>query len=289
MYCNQIALTLALLALAPAADAKEFSAARAFDYTRKLVAFGPRPPGSAAMKQQQAFILVELKQRGCEITQDDFTAQTPNGAVAMKNIICRFKGKSGRAVAISGHYDTKIFKFRFVGADDGGSSAGLLLELAQALSGRVLKDDVYLVFLDGEEAFKDWTATDSLYGSRHLSERWSRDGTQARMKALINVDMIGDKNLGIMQEMNSTPWLRQLVWKTAQDMGYGKYFLDTGNATEDDHLPFLKRGFAALDLIDFDYPPWHTAEDTMDKLSSHSFGVVGEVLLRVVQVLEARP
>lgn len=288
MYGNQ-ALVVILAGACLAAAPHEFSGARALEYTRKVVAFGPRPPGSPAIHRLQAYLVAELKTRGCQLTKDTFTAQTPIGPVGMQNIICRFPGTSGRAVVFSGHYDTKrIPGIRFVGADDGGSSTGFLLEMAAALEGRPRRDDVYLVWFDGEESFGPWTATDSLYGSRHLAARWAADGTLARIKALINVDMIGDRDLGIMREETSSPALRELIWDTARRRGYGKYFLDAPGATEDDHTPFVRAGVNAIDLIDFDKTYWHTEADTMDKLSAHSFDVVGAVLLEVLDRLEGQ-
>lgn len=270
-------------------EAKEFSGDRALAFTRQIVAFGPRPSGSPALRQAQAYILSQLKLYRCQVKQDDFTAQTPLGAIAMKNIIARFPGRSGRAVAITGHYETKSMPgIHFVGANDGGSSAGLLLEMAETLAGTRQWDDVYLIWFDGEEAFGPWSATDGLYGSRHLAERWAADSTIARLKALINVDMIGDRDLDIMQEMNSSASLRKLVWDTAARMGYRKYFREDGGPTEDDHIPFRRLGVNALDLIDFNYPHWHTPQDTMDKLSAHSFQVVGEVLLKVLRELNGK-
>jgi glutaminyl-peptide cyclotransferase len=281
-----LVVTAACLAACPA-WAAGFSGAKALEYTRQAVAFGPRPPGSPAIHKMQAWMAGQLKQFKCEVTEDAFTATTPRGPVAMKNIIARFRGTSGRAVVFSGHYDTKLFtEFKFVGADDGGASAGFLLEMARTLNGQKRKDDVYLVWFDGEEAFGNWSATDSLYGSRHLAERWAQEGFLGRIKALINVDMIGDRNLDIMQETNSSASLRKLVWDTAERTGYGKYFLPTGGPTEDDHIPFLKLGVNALDLIDFNKDYWHTANDTLDKLGAHSFEVVGEVLLQVLRQLE---
>jgi Zn-dependent M28 family amino/carboxypeptidase len=212
----------------------------------------------------------------------------------MKNIIARFPGKSGRAIVITGHYDTKVMPGTyFVGANDGGSSAGFLLELARALAKKPRADDVCLVWFDGEEAIVQWTQYDSLYGSRHLAGRWASDGTLARVKALINVDMIGDKDLGILSETLSTAWLRQMIWQTAADLGYRRHFLGSDSAVEDDHLPFLQRGAPAADLIDFDYGSgftnyWHTDKDTMDKLGASSFKVVGDVLMEAIARLEAR-
>jgi glutaminyl-peptide cyclotransferase len=282
-----------LILWASAALAGDFSGASALKLTGKIVSFGPRPPGSAAIRQLQSYLLAELKQCSCHVLEDNFTAQTPQGAVAMKNIIARFPGKSGRAVAFTGHYDTKIFSgFKFVGANDGGSSAGLLLEMARTLAARPRRDDVYLVWLDGEEAFREWSATDSLYGSRHLAGKWSADGTLLRLKGLINVDMIGDRDLNIVQESYSSPALLRLVWQVARDIGYGRYFSSGQSSIEDDHMPFLRLGAPALDLIDFSYGPnhawWHTAQDTMDKLSERSFQVVGDVLIETLRRLEAQ-
>ncbi len=168
-----------VLGLAATADAAGVSGKSAFEYTRRAVAFGPRPPGSAANLALQKYIIAELQQDGCEVIEDAFRAQTPQGTIAMKNIIAKFPGKGGdrRAIAITGHFDTKFFPGRkFVGASDGGSSTGLLLELARVLAHQSRTDDVYLAFFDGEEAFGEWTASDSLYGSRHLAERWRKDG-----------------------------------------------------------------------------------------------------------------
>jgi glutaminyl-peptide cyclotransferase len=288
--------TLALLTLCAAlAAASDFSGPSALEFTRKVVGFGPRPPATAANRSLQQYILAQLKLRACEVTEDPFTASTPLGAKQMKNIIARFPGKSGRKIVISGHFDTKIIPgIQFVGANDGGSSTGLLLEMARVLSKKPRVDDVYLVWLDGEEAFAQWTERDSLYGSRHLAKRWEGDGTLARIKALINVDMIGDKDLGILTEVLSTPWLRQLIWQTAKDLGYGKHFLSSESATEDDHIPFLQKGVPAVDLIDFQYGGmltnyWHTEMDTLDKLGAGSFQVTGDVLLEVIRRLETRP
>jgi Zn-dependent M28 family amino/carboxypeptidase len=287
MHSKKIALIAAACALAVAAPSREFSGVRALEYTRKAAAFGPRPAGSPALARLRSYIVAELKAHRCEVALDEFSAATPNGPKEMKNILARFRGKSGRAIAVTGHYETKYFPGQhFVGANDAGSSAGFLLEMAAVLAGQPREDDIYLVWFDGEEAFGQWSATDSLYGSRHLAEKWASDGTLGRLKALINVDMIGDKNLGILEEMNSTAWLRRLVWDTADRLGYGRYFLRDGGATEDDHIPFLRRGASALDLIDFDYPPWHTPDDTVDKLSAHSFEVVGNVLTEVIRKLE---
>jgi glutaminyl-peptide cyclotransferase len=278
------------ICFAQAGAARSFSGAAALDFTAKAVAFGPRPSGGAAIGKLRAWIHSELASCGCEVSSDSFTAQTPDGPVAMENIIARFPGKSGRAIAITGHYDTKKMP-GFVGANDGGSSTGMLLEMAAVLKGRPRIDDVYIVFFDGEEAVHDWTATDSVYGSRHLARKWTADGTNRRLKALINVDMTGDKDLDLVYETYSAPSLRKLVWESADALGYSASFPRQSGGVEDDHLPFLEAGVPALDLIDFTYGPdnayWHTPRDTMDKLSANSFEVIGNVLMRVIPELEA--
>ena len=281
------------LVIATTASAAGVSGTSALDFTRRAVAFGPRPPGSLANHALQNYILTELKKDGCEIVEDAFNAKTPQGMIAMKNILARFPGKSPRsggvtrAIAITGHFDTKFFPGRkFVGASDGGSSTGLLLELARVLAHQPRVDDVFLAFLDGEEAFGEWSDTDSLYGSRHLAERWTRDGTLGRLKGLINVDMIGDKNLDIPQETNGNAALNKLIWKTAADLGYKAFFTSQQISEEDDHIPFIRAGARAVDLIDIDYPPWHTDTDTMDKLSGQSMEIVGSVVYEVIQRLE---
>ena len=279
------------LALAACALAAVFNGVRALESARKAVALGPRPAGSTAIAKLQAMIRAELAANGWQVSEDMFVATTPIGKVTMRNIIGKLPGKSGRAVVFTGHYDTKAIPgVKFVGANDGGASTGWLLEMARVLPKLPRNDDVMLVFFDGEEAFGDWSNTNGIYGSRHLAETWNRNGTLLKIKALFNVDMIGDKDLRVMDELNSSATLRRLLKATARETGYGAYFPEQAGAIEDDHIPFLKLGVNAIDLIDFDYGPghtwWHTEQDTMDKLSAKSLQVVGEVLLEVFRRLQ---
>lgn len=266
-----------------------FSGRAALAYTAKAVAFGPRPDGSAAIAKLRTWVHRQLLADGCEILSDLFTAQTPDGPLPMENIIARFPGTSGRAIAVTGHYDTKKMP-GFVGANDGGSSTGFLLELARTLRNQPRTDDIYLVFFDGEEAVRDWSDTDSVYGSRHLVEKWTADGTLRKLQALINVDMIGDKNFRLVWETGSAPALRNLVWDIADSLGYTAAFPREGGPVSDDHMPFINAGVRALDLIDFESQStfWHTPQDTMDKLSAQSFEMVGRVVLKSLAALELR-
>jgi len=277
---------------AKAVASHSFRGTTAYAATERAVSFGERPSGSDAIQKLRAWIASEIKPTGAEISLDSFTGQTPAGPVAMANIIAKFPGTSGKAIVVSGHYDTKrIPMMNFVGANDAASSTGFLIELARVVPGLKHADDIYLVFFDGEEAVRaDWGDDDHTYGSRHLAAKWSADGTTSRIKALINVDMIGDKNLDISDDQNSSESLRKLMWQQAEKLGDAKYFRHDAGAIEDDHNPFADAGVNVLDVIDLDYGPngsyWHTAQDTMDKLSAHSFQVVGDVVVGMLRDLE---
>jgi Zn-dependent M28 family amino/carboxypeptidase len=259
--------------------------------TRHAVSFGERPSGSQANLRLREWIVGELKRTGAQVTIDDFSGRTPEGPVAMANVIAKFPGTSGKAIAVTGHFDTKkIAGVHFLGANDAGSSTGFLLEFARAMAKWKHRDDIVLVFFDGEEAVGDWSATDSCYGSRHLAAKWLADGTLGHLIALINVDMIGDKDLDILNDASSSVTLRNMTWKAAANLGYSKYFHKDLGGIDDDHRPFAEVGVNVMDLIDFDYGPqqayWHTALDTMDKLSAPSFQIVGDVVLEVVKELD---
>ncbi len=293
MHRSQVALIVLCAALTPVRSvAKTFSGAKALAFTQEAVDNGPRPSGSPAIHDLQTQIETALKRSACQLSFDEFDALTPAGRVHMRNILCKFPGRSGRSIVITGHYDTKRLP-HFVGANDGGSSTGFLMELAESLTAAPRTDDVILVFFDGEEAVGQWTASDSVYGSRHLASVWTKDGTLSKIKALINVDMIGDKDLDLLYDRNSDPDLRERVWSLGEHLGYGAHFPRAESAIDDDHLPFRNAGVRALDLIDFTYGPdnayWHNAQDTIDKLSANSFEIVGTVVLDVIRALEAQP
>ncbi len=292
-----LVFTLLLAACVPASSTNDDFAKlgqAALDWTRRAVEFGPRPPGSEAHRKLQSLIIEELRNQQAEVVEHKFTALTPTGPVPMNNIIGKFPGNSGRVVVISGHYDTYNRPgLHFLGANDAGSSTGFLLAMAGWLRGRSLDDEVWLAFFDGEESFRHWEGTDHTYGSRHLADLWRDNGAAARIKALINVDMIGDADLELVYEQNSTPWLRDLVWKTAHRLGYAEQFpYQPPGYIEDDHIPFVAEGYSALDLIDMQYGMfnryWHTEQDTLDKLSPASFAIVLHVVSESLRELAAR-
>jgi glutaminyl-peptide cyclotransferase len=267
--------------------AAHFDGAVALRHIERLVAIGPRVAGSPEGARTRDYIVAELRKAGIRARVLPFQADTPHGRLKMANVIAVVPGRRPDVVMIAGHYDTKWFgDFRFVGANDGGSSTALVLELARALAGTRRPLTYWLTFLDGEEARGEWTLTDSLYGSRRLAEDLTRRAELPR--AVIVADMIGDRELGIRREAFSTPWLTDAVWDSAHRLGFDRYFLADAVTVEDDHVPFLKAGVPATLLIDFDYPPWHTAADTSDKVSAQSLQIVGDVLLGALPTIEAR-
>jgi len=287
-------LIAAAASLAAQPTGGAFNGQAALESARRAVAFGPRPSGSPPHARLRRWLLDQLKPLGCRLELDAFTAATPRGPLPMTNIIARFPGTTSRVIVVSGHYDTYHRPgLSFVGANDGGSSTGFLLELARTLSRSRPRDSVWLVWLDGEESVVHWSGEDHTYGSRRLARKWKDDATVASLAALINVDMIGDAHLSLVYELNSTPWLRETVWSAAARLGFAAHFpRHPAMAIEDDHLPFLQAGVPSLNLIDFDYGPdnswWHTAADTPDKLSARSFQVVGQVILETLRLLGDR-
>ena len=259
--------------------------AAALRHVERLVAIGPRVAGSPGGERARAYIVGELRRIGVEAEVQSFEAATPHGRLRMANLIARLPGRRAEVIVLAGHYDTKLFNsFRFVGANDGGSSAGLLIELARRLAKAPREYTLWIVWFDGEEARETWTTTDSLYGSRYLAAELERAGRLPQ--ALVLLDMIGDRDLNIRRDTYSTPWLTDILWASAARLGHARYFLNDPMPVEDDHAPFLKAGVPAALLIDFDYPPWHTADDTLDKVSSRSLAVVGDVVLEALPTIE---
>ncbi len=278
---------------APPADLPHFNGQRAMQYVREVVALGPRPARSPAHQKLENYIRSHL--RGDNLEEDAFTASTPNGPIAMRNFIAKFPGSRDGIVVVAGHYDTKPLK-NFVGANDGGSSTGLPLELANELRGpKRAGYSVWVVLLDGEESIQQSNQMDfsnSMYGSQHLADKWQKDGTAKKIKAFLLVDMIGDADLDVLRDTNSTAWLEDLIYQAATRLGYQSHFFRDQAAMEDDHMPFLQRGVPSADLIDFTYGYnnvfWHTPEDTVDKLSPNSLEIVGSVVLETIRLLDQR-
>lgn len=279
----------AAVAAASGKPAPPFDGGRAYEHVRQLVAFGPRPAGSAALEASRKYILARLAEAAVTAVQQRFDAETPIGRVPMVNLIATIPGARPERIVVGGHYETKLFReFPFVGANDGGSSAAFLIELARVLKARTNPFTMEVLFLDGEEAFVEWGGSDRTYGSRHYVAEARRSGTLSGLQAFILVDMIGDRNLVIRREAQSTRWLTDLIWAAARRLAHSAVFVDESTSIEDDHLPFLEAGVPAVDIIDLEYPPWHTAQDTLDKVSARSLQIVGDVLMEALPAIEAR-
>lgn len=279
---------------APAAEKTGgFDGKRAYAQVAKQVGFGPRPSGSAAIGHLQEYIQSELKNYGCKVDVDAFSADTPVGRLPMKNIVAKIPGEKPGIILLATHYDTKLMP-DFVGADDAGSSTGVMLELARLLCGKPGGYQVWITFFDGEEAMKEWSDTDSRYGSRQMAAKMAMSGDLKKVKALLLADIVGTRTPHFKRESDSTPWLVDLVWGEAKKLGYGNVFLDEATPVSDDHDPFLKRKVPSADVIDLqNYPGgdlyyWHTPQDTLDKISAKSLAITGHVFLESVKALQAK-
>lgn len=282
---------------------QHFHGDKALEITRQFVAIGPRWVTSAGHLKAEAFLRGQFKNDKLE--EDTFTANTPIGPVPMRNFIVRFPGKKDGEIVLTTHYETNYYlkNIPFVGANDGGSTTGMLIEIANELraktanGGKLDGYSVWLVFFDGEEAIESWQGTDHTYGSRHLAAKWGQDGTLQHIKALMLADMLGDKDLNVQRETSSTPWLITLVAQAAKNEGDSKYFFQHEGAVDDDHIAFVQRGVPSIDVIDIDFGPHtqelpdgyhHTAQDTMDKISAKSLTITGNVFLESIKLLNQR-
>jgi len=267
----------------------KFDSGRAWEHLRQMVAIGPRPSGSPAIEQTRKYIREQMTAIGLPPAEQVWDDQTPIDRVHLVNLVATIPGTRKERIVFAGHYDTKLFReFRFVGASDGGSSAAFLIELARVLKARKNPFTVEILFLDGEEArLPDWGGADNTYGSRHYVETAKRDGTLASIKSLVLVDMIGDRDLRIRRDTNSTTWLTDMVWDAAKRLQFDSVFIETPTRVEDDHVPFLAAGVPSVDIIDLDYEPWHTAKDNLDAVSARSLQIVGDVVLGALPQIEA--
>jgi len=279
---------------------QHFDGEKALEYAREFVAIGPRWPTGTGHVKAEAFLRSHFQRAHDQLEEDTFTADTPIGPVPMRNFIVRFPGKKNGVIVLGSHYETNypLRNIPFVGANDGAATTGLLMAIGDRLHadtavGKKLDGySVWLVFFDGEEAFKTWSRSDSTFGSRHLAAKWGRDGTLSQIKAFMLADMIGDKDLDIQRESNSTGWLVLLVGQAARKFGDDRYFFHQEMAVEDDHLPFVERGVPSIDVIDLDYGPGnsyhHTAQDTLDKISARSLTIDGDVFLETIRLIDLR-
>ena len=265
-----------------------FDSNRAWMDLERQVAFGPRPSGSAPLAACRQYIEAQLKAAGIAFREQPFDAMTPAGVIHMINVAGTIPGKRPERIALATHYDTKRFsEFRFLGASDAASSTAAVLELARVLKNRQNEFTIELLFLDGEEAVNtEWRDPDNTYGSKYYVRASQQAKTLGGLKALILLDMIGDRDLDIRPDSNSARWLNAIVWSSAARLGYSSTFIPQEFTVEDDHLPFVEAGVPSIDIIDLDYPQWHTAQDDLDHVSAHSLQIVGDVVLDALPQIE---
>src|SRR6266498_2473492 len=259
---------------------EELSGEKAFAHVQRLVDFGPRPSGSEAIEKSRHYIEDQLRHSGWRVTRQAFTDDTSRGKVQFVNLIAQFPGQGNAAplFLLCSHYDTKTFDaIKFVGANDGGSSTGLLLELARVVGQHPnLAAKVELVFFDGEEAYDHFSESDGLYGSRYFAKHV---GDSRQFHGGILFDMVGDRSLDVTLPADSPSEMARDIFAAAEALKLRSYFTYLDREMIDDHSPLNAIGVPTIDVIDFDYPWWHTAGDTVDKISARSLQIVGSVAL----------
>lgn len=289
------AATFVVVRITAQTRATAFDAQRAYGTLEEIVAIGPRVAGSPGSAQVRALIRRELESAKLKTVEHKFAARTPIGTLDMVNLVGIVEGTQPGTIVLSNHYDTKYLPdFRFVGANDGGSTTAWMLEIARVLGPQREGRTLWLVFFDGEEAFGEWSRRDGLYGSRAFVENLLLERQLDEIKAVVNVDMIGDCDLGVHIDDGAPEWLKSLVWNHADRLGYGPYFTHIALPIEDDHTPFREAGVPAINLIDFRYGGgirdhernWHTAYDTLDRVCPESLQIVGDVVLSLLPILD---
>lgn len=300
MRNGQIFLSAILLAALTSPDDasaagiwENFSGQKAFAHVEQLVGLGPRPAGSEALERSRLYIINQLSSFGWAVSRQTFSTTTPRGPITFVNLIANFpsRDRAGRAsFLLCSHYDTKTFDtFRFVGANDGGSSTGLLIEVARVLAAAPeLASRTELVFFDGEEAFENFTATDGLYGSRHFADQLRDSGQEKQFHGGMLFDMVGDRSLTVTLPPDSPGNLAANLFVAAEALKLREHFTYFDRDITDDHTPLNAVGVPVIDLIDFDFPWWHTAEDTLDKISADSLQIVGRVAIYQLSQLELK-
>jgi Zn-dependent M28 family amino/carboxypeptidase len=276
----------------PADKTGGFDGKRAYDQVAKQVSYGPRPAGSPALAKLQDYLETELKSYGCTVETDSFSADTLAGRLPMKNLLVKIPGQKPGIILLGTHYDTKRLD-NFVGADDAGSSTGVMLELARLLCKQPpQKYAVWIAFFDAEEAVNpQWKDPDNRYGSRQMAAKLAQSGDLPKIKAFILVDLVGGQNPHFLRDGESTKWLKDFVWSVAQKLGYGNIFGSAPtNFGGDDHYSFTARNVPSVDIMDLDtqndVPYWHTTRDTLDKISPKTLAIVGHVVLETVKQLQ---
>jgi glutaminyl-peptide cyclotransferase len=258
---------------------EDFSGEKALAHVQAMVDLGPRPPGTDAIEKTRTYLTKQLEAAGWKVERQAFSDDTPRGKKEFVNLIVTFGASSAPSFLVCSHYDTKTFdSATFVGANDGGSSTGVLVELARVVAERPeLANKIELVFFDGEEAYEAFTDTDGLFGSRYFAQQLAAQDKAKLFRGGILLDMVGDKSLTITLPPDSPAELAAGIFAAADTLNVRKHFTYFDRDITDDHTPLNEVGIPVIDLIDFDYPPWHTRSDTIGNLSAESLRITGAV------------
>ncbi len=267
---------------APEIDGKE-----AYKYVEKLVEFGPRPSGSDSLKRQTEYIAAFARKAGAKVAIQEFNDLTPKGKIVFRNIVAETPGRSSDFIIVGSHYDTKLFennKDVFVGANDGASSSGLLMEMLRvtAESPDLPPYRIRWIWFDGEECIDGYTDNDGLHGSKYYAGYLKKKGEISDCRGVIILDMIGDRDLTVAFPADSPKFLVKQFYQAADKLGYRKYFKMNEKTIIDDHNPFAEKNIPAIDVIDFNFPAWHTKYDTIDQVAPESLKIVGNVAMNVI-------
>jgi Zn-dependent M28 family amino/carboxypeptidase len=273
-------------------DLPGFDGQRAFAEVEALVQFSPRDAGTSEGWKAAKHIFKRLESFGIDAEMDTFVDMTPEGEKTMINIIGLIPGKKKEWIILGSHFDTMPGIDNFQGANDSGSSTGVLLELARMIqsSGVVPDRGIIFAFFDGEEGIAGYVQGDGLHGSRYMARQLLETGDQKKMKAMILLDMVGDKDLKFTIPYNSTRNLVQETLNAAHSLGYRDHFTLSRSIITDDHVPFLEIGIPAIDLIDFKYGSapglndyWHTQDDSLQNISAESLEITGSITLQMLK------
>jgi glutaminyl-peptide cyclotransferase len=291
IFCGSLFLT----GCSPQEEAVRFDGNRALAETEALLKISPRDAGTANARIAAVHLETRLKELGYKTVVDLFSEETSSGKMFFNNVLGRLPGETDRLIVLASHFDTKSGVVEdFQGANDSGSSCGVLLELARVLADEgPWKQDILVAFFDGEECRVEYGPFDGLHGSRYLARQIVSGGGAPLVDAVILLDMVGDKDLNITVPRNCSPKLVKDLFAAAKELGVRASFGLGEGAILDDHVPFALAGMPAIDIIDFEYGSapglndyWHTPADTLDKLSAESMQIVGDTVLRMIENMQ---
>lgn len=274
-----------------------FDGERAFEEVEKLIAYSPRDAGTRGARLAAQHILGRLQEFGVAAEIDTFDDDTPEGVKTFHNVVGKIPGKNGKWIILGSHFDTMPGIDNFQGANDSGSSTGILLELARTLSETTPETGIMFAFFDGEEGIAGYIEGDGLHGSRHMADQLDQNGELRQITAMILLDMVGDQNLHFTIPYNSSQWLARTFIDAAKKTGHrDRVSLSLNRIITDDHVPFLNKGISSIDIIDFEFGSkpglndyWHTEKDNLEHISAESLKITGTIVSEMARNLVFNP